>query len=305
MVTPHTTFVAIAEENQPAKPQPTMLELLELESNDVLPELCWQESQTESTGSPVAPAFKLQSFDPFENVAKKAFDDSIAELDNMTEDSYKDSTVTMQLLRDNLTTWTSDLASDENDDLSPAKEVPVTPEQAPPRQHKIPLPSKPKITIKPFKHSSSHAPQAVHHNIHVDFCSSSGFMGMPAEWEQLLTNSGLTAQDIRGSTGILSLLDLASGAHAATDVNALKRCTTVSSYVSLPCTVPGGLSGGSHHKETISSVTLDQFSQFNKIGEGAASEVMIAFDSLLRRDVAIKILAATTPVDPLLTFFWR
>ncbi|TSV28441.1 14-3-3 protein zeta/delta [Bagarius yarrelli] len=36
-------------------------------------------------------------------LAKKAFDDAIAELDQLTEDSYKDSTLIMQLLRDNLT----------------------------------------------------------------------------------------------------------------------------------------------------------------------------------------------------------
>jgi len=33
---------------------------------------------------------------------------SIAELDNVAEDSYKDSTLIMQLLRDNLTLWTSE-----------------------------------------------------------------------------------------------------------------------------------------------------------------------------------------------------
>ena len=35
--------------------------------------------------------------------AKKAFDDAIAELDTVDEGSYKDSTLIMQLLRDNLT----------------------------------------------------------------------------------------------------------------------------------------------------------------------------------------------------------
>jgi len=41
-------------------------------------------------------------------LAKKAFDDAIAELDTLDEESYKDSTLIMQLLRDNLTLWTSD-----------------------------------------------------------------------------------------------------------------------------------------------------------------------------------------------------
>ena len=42
------------------------------------------------------------------NLAKQAFDDAIAELDTLSEESYKDSTLIMQLLRDNLTLWTSD-----------------------------------------------------------------------------------------------------------------------------------------------------------------------------------------------------
>jgi len=41
-------------------------------------------------------------------MARTAFEDAIAELDNVAEDSYKDSTLIMQLLRDNLTLWTSE-----------------------------------------------------------------------------------------------------------------------------------------------------------------------------------------------------
>ncbi len=43
-------------------------------------------------------------------LAKAAFDDAIAELDTLSEESYKDSTLIMQLLRDNLTLWTSDMS---------------------------------------------------------------------------------------------------------------------------------------------------------------------------------------------------
>merc|ERR1712153_123333 len=41
-------------------------------------------------------------------MARTAFEDAIAELDNVAEESYKDSTLIMQLLRDNLTLWTSE-----------------------------------------------------------------------------------------------------------------------------------------------------------------------------------------------------
>ena len=41
--------------------------------------------------------------------AKKAFDNAIADLDTLEEDEYRDSATIMQLLRDNLTLWTSDL----------------------------------------------------------------------------------------------------------------------------------------------------------------------------------------------------
>jgi len=48
-------------------------------------------------------------------MAKVAFDEAIAELDSLPEDSYKDSTLIMQLLRDNLTLWTSNEQDEEPD----------------------------------------------------------------------------------------------------------------------------------------------------------------------------------------------
>ena len=50
----------------------------------------------------------LDSPDKARQLAKKAFDDAIGELGTMKEDNYKEATLIMQLLRDNLTLWTSE-----------------------------------------------------------------------------------------------------------------------------------------------------------------------------------------------------
>ncbi|KAI3740039.1 hypothetical protein L2E82_30456 [Cichorium intybus] len=49
------------------------------------------------------------------HLAKQAFDEAISELDSLSEESYKDNTLIMQLLRDNLTLWTSDIPEDGED----------------------------------------------------------------------------------------------------------------------------------------------------------------------------------------------
>lgn len=49
------------------------------------------------------------------SLAKTAFDEAIAELDTLNEESYKDSTLIMQLLRDNLTLWTSENQGDDGE----------------------------------------------------------------------------------------------------------------------------------------------------------------------------------------------
>ncbi|XP_051126553.1 14-3-3-like protein B [Andrographis paniculata] len=80
----------------------------------------------------------LNSPDRACNLAKQAFDDAIAELDTLGEESYKDSTLIMQLLRDNLTLWTSDMQDEAADDGKEAtkaegdkKETPKTEEEKP------------------------------------------------------------------------------------------------------------------------------------------------------------------------------
>jgi len=53
-------------------------------------------------------------------LAKDAFDEAISKLDKLEESDYKDSTLIMQLLRDNLTLWTSTDAADAIDNTNQA-----------------------------------------------------------------------------------------------------------------------------------------------------------------------------------------
>ena len=54
----------------------------------------------------------LNNKDEAIKLAKGAFDEAVAKLDSLPEDSYKDSTLIMQLLRDNLTLWTQEEGED-------------------------------------------------------------------------------------------------------------------------------------------------------------------------------------------------
>jgi len=58
----------------------------------------------------------LNSPDNAIQLAKTAFDDAIEKLEHLTDESYKDSTLIMQLLRDNITLWTSNAEEDEKKD---------------------------------------------------------------------------------------------------------------------------------------------------------------------------------------------
>lgn len=67
----------------------------------------------------------LNSPDRACHLAKQAFDDAIAELDGLSEESYRDSTLILQLLRDNLTLWTSDSLQDSDATKEAASKVEV------------------------------------------------------------------------------------------------------------------------------------------------------------------------------------
>jgi len=52
------------------------------------------------------------------DMAKKYFDAAIPLIDNLESDDYKDTTLILQLLRDNLSLWTTAQSDDDNDDDS-------------------------------------------------------------------------------------------------------------------------------------------------------------------------------------------
>jgi len=58
----------------------------------------------------------LNSPDKACSLAKEAFDEAISELEKLQDNDCKDSTLIMQLLRDNLTLWTSDTQAENGDD---------------------------------------------------------------------------------------------------------------------------------------------------------------------------------------------
>lgn len=66
----------------------------------------------------------LNSPDRACHLAKQAFDDAITEIDSLSEESYRDSTLIMQLLRDNLTLWTSSDGVEADPEAAPAEPAP-------------------------------------------------------------------------------------------------------------------------------------------------------------------------------------
>lgn len=50
------------------------------------------------------------------NLAKEAFDQAINDLDKLSQEAYKDATLIMQLLRDNLNLWVNEDNNAEGDE---------------------------------------------------------------------------------------------------------------------------------------------------------------------------------------------
>ena len=83
----------------------------------------------------------LNSPDRACHLAKQAFDDAIAELDSLSEESYRDSTLIMQLLRDNLTLWTSSDGGEPDAAAGEAAKPEEKAAEAPPAAEPEPAPA--------------------------------------------------------------------------------------------------------------------------------------------------------------------
>lgn len=57
----------------------------------------------------------MQNAKAARDMAEKAFNSAIANIQNVNEETYKDCTLIMQLLRDNLTLWTSEMPNDDGE----------------------------------------------------------------------------------------------------------------------------------------------------------------------------------------------
>lgn len=89
-------------------------------------------------------------------MAKQAFDDAIAELDSLSEESYRDSTLIMQLLRDNLTLWTSSDGGEAEPAPAGGEPARETEKPTPGREDKPETTTAPADTATLESHPSSH-----------------------------------------------------------------------------------------------------------------------------------------------------
>jgi 14-3-3 protein epsilon len=89
----------------------------------------------------------LTSVDRACKLAKTAFDQAIAELDMMPQETYKDATLIMQLLRDNLSLWTIAAAAGADDDADVSGDVDPDAEPVPVIEIEPSVPEMPKQNV--------------------------------------------------------------------------------------------------------------------------------------------------------------
>uniref|UniRef100_A0A6B2L4V6 non-specific serine/threonine protein kinase n=1 Tax=Arcella intermedia TaxID=1963864 RepID=A0A6B2L4V6_9EUKA len=118
-------------------------------------------------------------------------------------------------------------------------------------------------------------PFAVQHGIHVDFNSTTGFSGLPSEWEAMLKTSGLSKDEVINNTqAVLDVLEFADTRKKEHREESFKVDTTKSYELT----------------DLINKVQnpRELYIDLEKCGEGAAGEVFLATEKATSRKVAIK-----------------
>ena len=72
-----------------------------------------RKREADAFAVPALPDTQRQKDNEACKMARNAFDEAIADLDSVQDSYYKDATLIMQLLRDNLLLWTVEQAEDE------------------------------------------------------------------------------------------------------------------------------------------------------------------------------------------------
>jgi len=141
-------------------------------------------------------------------------------------------------------------------------------------------------------------PFNVAHKLHVDFdASKGGFVGLPAEWEGMLKNSGITQQEQEANQQeVLNVLEFEARRQNLGGTAAAPEATESRSAQPLP------EEGTMTLQDLVSKEDPKMlFEDFTKVGEGAAGEVFMAKDKRDGRIVAVKVMKMNADNVKLLT----
>eukprot|EP01101_Sappina_pedata_P007880 TRINITY_DN4252_c0_g1_i1.p1 TRINITY_DN4252_c0_g1~~TRINITY_DN4252_c0_g1_i1.p1 ORF type:complete len:478 (+),score=208.76 TRINITY_DN4252_c0_g1_i1:27-1460(+) len=119
-------------------------------------------------------------------------------------------------------------------------------------------------------------PFNIEHNIHVDFNSDTGFVGLPSEWETMLKTSGISRDEVvQNHEDVLKVLEFQDQLAKGTKKTAPLPEESNASLDDFVC------------KEDPTGIYRDA----KKVGEGAAGEVFLATNGRSGQRVAIKKMA--------------
>jgi len=141
-------------------------------------------------------------------------------------------------------------------------------------------------------------PFNVAHKLHVDFdASRGGFVGLPAEWEGMLKNSGITTQEQEANQQeVLNVLEFEARRQNLGGAAAASEASESRSAQPLP------EEGTMTLQDLVSKEDPKMlFEDFTKVGEGAAGEVFMAKDKRDGRIVAVKVMKMNADNVKLLT----